>query len=98
MTAPEDLLAWSRNHYHNTADLELYDRIVHAWYSVLPRHRQAAHWVMDVAWLARIKDMRDSKGGKLWAGDASRLLGVPFEVRPDGGFPHLEARKATNDG
>jgi HK97 family phage major capsid protein len=90
VTTPEDLLAWSRRHYDNTDDLELYDRIVHAYYTVLPRHRVTAHWVMDAAWLARIKDMRDSKGEKLWAEGASYLLGVPFEVRSDGGFPHLE--------
>lgn len=94
MTTPKDLLAWSRKHYDNTADLELYDRIVRAYYSELPRHRMTAHWVMDAAWLARIKNMRDTKGEKLWAEDANTLLGVPFEVRADGGFPHLEARKA----
>ncbi len=53
-------------------------------------------WVMNTEWLNECRKLDDSRGA-MWVrlssaplGTPEYLLGIPIEVRDDGGVPHLE--------
>lgn len=51
--------------------------------------RGPARWVMDAVWLDEVRKA-DEHGAVASAGSVAYLLGLPLEVREDGGVPHLE--------
>lgn len=55
---------------------------------------QDSHWVMNMEWLNELRKLEDH-GGPLWRpswtiSEPQMLLGIPIEIRADGGVPHLE--------
>ncbi len=59
--------------------------------------RKNSRWIMNPEWVNEARKMTDSTGHALWhpslsAGGADTLLGIPVEVRDDGGVPHLERK------
>lgn len=73
--------------------------------SVSPAERRHSHWVMSLEWLNEVRraDLA-SQHGMYWTGlgrdwvEPERLLGLPIEVRDDGGVPHLEVDASTASG
>ena len=57
--------------------------------------RRNSRWVMNLEWLNELRRLDDSRGRLYEPGLAVSapefLLGIPIEVREDGGAPHLEA-------
>ena len=57
--------------------------------------RRASRWVMNQEWFSEVRRL-ETGGSPLWhpslnVGRPELLLGIPVEVREDGGVPHLEA-------
>jgi len=64
-------------------------------YAMPPAQRQAARWVMNPEWLNEVRCLDDRGTGPFWVpglqpSAVERLLGLPVEIRDDGGVPHLE--------
>ena len=60
-----------------------------------PHDELSFHWVMSLEWLSEIRRMEGGHGHPLHELGArvsapEYLLGMPIEVRDDGGAPHLE--------
>jgi predicted phage gp36 major capsid-like protein len=57
-----------------------------------PRHD--ARWVMNLEWLNECRRIDTAGGASFWVhamtGRTEYLLGIPVEIREDGGVPHLE--------
>jgi HK97 family phage major capsid protein len=74
---------------------ELRDYIYEA-HAVMPAaQRQNARWVMNLEWFNEVRKLDDQRG-PVWRTGLGlampeTLLGLPFEIRDDGGAPHLEA-------
>ena len=53
-----------------------------------------SHWVMSPEWLCEIRKLHDNDGRAVWEPSVIsgplRLLGLPVEIREDGGVPRLE--------
>jgi hypothetical protein len=71
---------------------------VHFMHAEVPAAERArSHWVMSAEWLNEVRqaDLASQHGmywtglGRDWAAPET-LLGLPVEVREDGGVPHLE--------
>ena len=69
---------------------DLYRHLVDELYDVPPAQRYRARWVMNGEWHDEVRHMADAMGKPLWRPDLPCLLGLPVEVREDGGVPHLE--------
>jgi HK97 family phage major capsid protein len=82
-TAPADTLAGDlRGHLYRTYLETPHDNLVH-------------YWVMSPEWLNEVRKLDDSAGRPLHEPGRAvsvpeYLLGMPIEVRADGGPPHLE--------
>jgi HK97 family phage major capsid protein len=53
------------------------------------------HWVMSLEWFKECRKLADAAGRALWEpgqriSGPVYLLGMPVEIRDDGGVPHLE--------
>jgi HK97 family phage major capsid protein len=59
--------------------------------------RKDSHWAMNLEWLNEIRRLDDNAGRLVWhpstASAPLMLLGIPVEVRDDGGVPHLEPNR-----
>jgi HK97 family phage major capsid protein len=56
--------------------------------------RRDSHWVMNPEWFNACRQI-ETPGGVMWHPDLTvsapeAMLGIPVEVRDDGGPPHLE--------
>lgn len=74
---------------------DLYDYLVEALYAVPAPERRRSHWVMNREWELEVRTLAEfldvSPRAPSMAADApDLLLGLPYEVREDGGVPHLE--------
>jgi HK97 family phage major capsid protein len=73
---------------------ELRAYIFEANYLVPPAQRRTSHWVMNLEWFNEVRRLDDRSGPMFWAAFAvtapETLLGLPIEIREDGGAPHLE--------
>ena len=65
---------------------ELYTNLVHQLYSVPAPRRRRSCWVMNREWYDECRKI----GGWPEPG-ITTMLGLPFAVTEDGGFPHLIA-------
>ena len=75
---------------------ELMAYIYEAHAMVPPAERRNSHWVMNLEWFLEVRDMADSRG-LIWQPSVSvagpeTMLGLPIEIRDDGGAPHLEVK------
>ena len=55
--------------------------------------RERSRWVMNLEWLGECRKMPDVAGNPFYRpqpGIPEFLLGIPIEIRADGGAPHLE--------
>lgn len=57
--------------------------------------RRDSRWVMSPEWLNECRKIEDGTGHSMfrpsWTIDApQKMLGIPIDVRADGGVPHLE--------
>ena len=54
--------------------------------------RKGSHWVMSLDWLNEVRKLHDNDGRVIWEPGlvSLGLLGIPVDVRDDGGLPHLE--------
>ncbi len=57
-----------------------------------------SHWVMNLEWFNEVRRLEDSAGRVLSEPGLTVsapvfLLGIPVEVRDDGGVPHLEPNR-----
>ena len=54
--------------------------------------REHSHWVMSLEWLNEVRKI-DAGNVPAWLAYSTpeTILGIPIEVRADGGAPHLEA-------
>jgi hypothetical protein len=63
-------------------------------YLETPHDELSFHWVMSLEWLNECRRLDDSAGRLhvpgLKVSGPEYLLGMPVEVRADGGVPHLE--------
>ena len=60
--------------------------------------RRNSRWVMGPAWFNDLRRMEDAGDGVTYhpglrVGSPEMLLGIPVEVREDGGVPHLEGNE-----
>ena len=64
--------------------LDLYRNLVDQLYAVPPSRRARSCWVMNQEWYDECRKIGD------WPEPGvTTLLGLPFVVTADGGFPHL---------
>jgi HK97 family phage major capsid protein len=66
-----------------------------ALYCMDAAERRRSHWVMNTEWFLEVRKLGDSMGHPVlmppWSPSApAMLLGLPVEIRTDGGAPHLE--------
>jgi len=78
-----------------TLGAELRDYLIGALYDK-GTGRQDSRWVMNSDWFSEVRKLTDQTGAALWlpaisVTDPDILLGLPVEIRADGGAPHLEA-------
>ena len=78
-------------------DAEFRTYLIDALYAVPAPERLGSHWVMNAEWLTELRGLLGPDGRPLWEPSASLsgpdiLLGLPIEVREDGGAPHLEGK------
>lgn len=53
--------------------------------------RKGSHWVMSLEWLKEVHKLDDRRPWDFpLPGAPETILGIPIEVREDGGPPHLE--------
>ena len=76
-----------------TDDLRSY--LIQALYDEDAATRQHSHWVMNGEWFLEVRKLADQAGYPLYLPPISRagpemLLGLPIEIRADGGAPALE--------
>lgn len=62
--------------------------------------RRDSRWVMSAEWLNECRKLEDGSGHAVfqlrWTIDAPQtMLGIPIEIRADGGPPHLELDGVT---
>ncbi len=74
---------------------ELLSYIFEAYAIVPAAERRVSHWVMNAEWFTEVRRVAGPDGGSLWhpsftLGAPETLLGLPIEVRDDGGAPLLE--------
>ena len=69
---------------------------LHFWLGAVPAlERRRSRWVMNSDWLMECRRL-DGAGHGLWTHlgqnwtEPETLLGIPIEIRDDGGVPHLE--------
>ena len=66
----------------------------HVFRALAAGPRLNARWVMNLEWFNELRKLDDSRGCLYQPGLAvsapELLLGLPIQVRPDGGVPHLE--------
>ena len=79
----------------DTLSAELMEHL-HFWLGAVPApERRRSRWVMSAEWLMECRRIPAPGGiywthlGRDWA-EPETLLGLPVEVRDDGGVPHLE--------
>lgn len=66
---------------------DLYANLVDQLYAVPPARRARSCWIMNHEWWNECAKIGDWRG----PGDATTMLGLPFFVAENGGFPHLIA-------
>jgi hypothetical protein len=70
----------------------LYRYLVDELYSVPASRRKRSCWVMNREWYAECTKIGGSPGEPGWPeSGCTTMLGLPFVVAEDGGFPHLIA-------
>lgn len=57
------------------------------WDAASPPERNRSRWVMDQEWFDEVRRVLDAPPMMT----DTHLLGLPIEIRPDGGMPHLIA-------
>lgn len=79
VTDPPNLAADLREHIFRT-------------YLNTPTDELSSCWVMNLEWFNEVRKLDDSRGGLYQPGLSAReyLLGIPIDIREDGGVPHLE--------
>jgi HK97 family phage major capsid protein len=65
-------------------DTAIYEKLVDVVYSLRPRYRQRAEWVMGTGAIARLRKIKDGQNNPIWqtslvAGQPDRLLGYPVK-------------------
>jgi HK97 family phage major capsid protein len=78
----------------DSLDGDLRAHLYRTWLET-PHDELSFHWVMSLEWLNEIRRMEGSTGHPLHepglrVSAPEYLLGMPIEVREDGGVPHLE--------
>jgi hypothetical protein len=82
-TAPPDTLSG-----------DLREHIYRTYMDTSGPERHMSHWVMNLEWLNEVRRLDDPTGvlyhPGLSASGPQMLIGLPIEIRDDGGPPHLE--------
>jgi HK97 family phage major capsid protein len=74
---------------------ELRSYLIQALYDEDAATRKRSHWVMNDEWFLEVRKLTDQMGHPLYLPPVSVtgpeiLLGLPVEIKADGGAPHLE--------
>ena len=71
---------------------DLYRNLVDQYYAVPPLRRPRSRWVMNQEWYDECRKIGGSGGQPGWPeAGITTMLGLPFVVAENGGFPHLIA-------
>jgi len=71
---------------------DLYTYLVNELYATPKPRRARSCWVMNPEWYAECTKIGGSHGEPGWPeAGCTTMLGLPFVVAEDGGFPHLIA-------
>lgn len=74
---------------------DLREHIYRTWAATPAAAHKVSHWVMSLEWFNEVRRLDDSQGRSLYqpgmrVSAPEFLLGIPVEIRDDGGVPHLE--------
>ena len=71
---------------------ELRSAIYETFAAVPYLERNLSHWVMNQEWVNECRKLELEAGPAFWHFDrvGEYMLGIPIEVRAEGGLPHLE--------